>query len=234
MRIYRYGRVESTQDVAKELIRKGGIGRRAVRSSRSMNGEGGGGGEGAAGLVVVADEQMKGKGRLDREWISPAGGLYLSAVFESREGISLLAGVAVAKSLREIGIDAKIKWPNDIVVTEKKIAGILVEIFEDYAVVGIGVNMSGAPLPTATSVREQGMSISKDELLERIIKNFGTEDIFDDYRRMSATIGRHVRVEMVNSSVEGVARDIDEHGRLILECSGEIKKIASGDCIHLR
>ena len=62
MRIYRYGRVESTQDVAKELIRKGGIGRRTVRSSSSMNGEGGGGGEGAAGLVVVADEQMKGRG----------------------------------------------------------------------------------------------------------------------------------------------------------------------------
>ncbi|MCD6146595.1 MAG: biotin--[acetyl-CoA-carboxylase] ligase, partial [Thermoplasmata archaeon] len=184
--------------------------------------------------VVVADEQMKGRGRLDREWISPAGGLYFSAVFKNRNDISLLAGVAVAKSLREIGIDAKIKWPNDIVVTEKKIAGILVEIFEDYAVVGIGVNMSGAPLPTATSVREQGMSISKDELLEKILQNFEIEDIFDDYRRMSATIGRHVRVEMVNGSVEGVARDIDEHGRLILECSGEVKKIASGDCIHLR
>jgi len=234
MRIYRYGRVESTQDVAKELIRKGGIGRRAVRGS-SMNGKGGGGGgEGTVGLVVVADEQIKGRGRLDREWISPAGGLYFSAVFKNRNDISLLAGVAVAKTLQEFGINAKIKWPNDIIVGEKKIAGILVEIFREYAIVGVGVNMKEPPLPTATSVSEQGMSISKDELLERTIENFGTANVFEEYRRLSATIGRNVRVEMVNGSVEGVARDIDEHGRLILECNGEIKKIASGDCIHLR
>jgi len=221
MRIYRYGRVKSTQDVAKELIEKGELG-------------GAGAGIEAAGLVIVADEQMKGRGRLDREWISPAGGLYFSAVFKNRNDISLLAGVAVAKALQEFGINAKIKWPNDILVKEKKLAGILVEIFKRYAVVGIGVNIGEGPLQTATSVNEQGKSISKDELLEKILQNFEIENVFDEYRRLSATIGRYVRVEMVNGYVEGTAINIDEHGRLVLECNGGIKKIASGDCIHLR
>jgi len=204
MRIYRYDRVESTQDAAKKLIREG---------------QGG-------GLVVVADEQTRGRGRLGREWISLAGGLYFSAVFKKRDDISLLAGVAVAKSLREIGINAKIKWPNDVIVEGKKLAGILVEIFEGYAIVGVGVNMDEEPLPTATSVR--------DELLERIMKNFEIENVFDEYRRLSATIGKNVRVEMVNGSIEGTVVNIDEYGRLVVKCSDGLKKIASGDCIHLR
>ncbi len=217
MRIYRYGRVDSTQNVAKELIRRGGAA------------------EGRGGVpVVIADEQTNGRGRLDREWISPRSGLYFSAVLKKRDDMPLLAGVAVAKALKEFGIDAKIKWPNDIIVGEKKLAGILIEIFEGYSIVGVGVNMEAEPIPTATSVSEQGKSISKDELLERIMENFELRDTFNEYRKLSDTIGKRVRVNMVNGSVEGIASDIDEYGRLVLEFNGEIKKIASGDCIHLR
>jgi BirA family biotin operon repressor/biotin-[acetyl-CoA-carboxylase] ligase len=204
--------VDSTQRIAKELMGKGG----------------------GAGMVVVADGQSKGRGRLGREWISPSGGLYFSVVVKKRDAMSLLAGIAVAKALREFGLHAKIKWPNDILIKNKKIAGILVEIFCDHAIVGIGVNMDSAPLETSTSIREEGKSISGDALLEAILKNFEVGDVFYEYKELSDTIGRYVKIEMAGNSIEGKAIDIDRYGRLMVEKDGKVEKIASGDCIHLR
>ena len=105
MKIYRYGEVESTQKIAKQLIKKG-IER---------------------GCIIVADSQLEGRGRLNRNWISSPGGLYCSIVIESDNFLPVIVAVAVVTTLSQIGIDARIKWPNDILVVDKKIAGILYE-----------------------------------------------------------------------------------------------------------
>lgn len=213
VKICRYGKVDSTQNVAKELIEEGE----------------------EEGLVVIADEQSKGKGRLGRKWISPSDGLYFSVVVKKQGALPLISAVAVAKTLEEFGLRARIKWPNDVLVKNKKIAGIIIELFRNYAIIGIGVNMDTVPLKTSTAIKEQtGKSISKDILLKRILKNFEVEDAFCEYKRLSDTIGRFVRIEMIDGFVEGTAIDIDEHGRLMLKSEGKIRKITSGDCIHLR
>jgi len=98
--------VSSTQSVAKKLLSPGI----------------------SVGTVVVADKQEQGRGRLDRTWLSPAGGLYASIILQADPLISLRAGIAVAKGLRELGIKAELRWPNDVMVEGKKIGGILVEV----------------------------------------------------------------------------------------------------------
>ncbi|MBU2564874.1 MAG: biotin--[acetyl-CoA-carboxylase] ligase, partial [Candidatus Thermoplasmatota archaeon] len=150
MKIHHFKKVSSTNDVAKEIALKG-----------------------ERNFVVVADEQTKGKGRMGREWLSPIGGLYLSVVTKKNPMLPLISGVAVACSLKNFGLSTEIKWPNDVMVGDKKISGILIECFNDSCVVGVGVNINKPPLKTATSIKDEtGKNISKDTVLNSILKNF--------------------------------------------------------------
>jgi len=212
VKIYHFKKVSSTNDAAKEI---------ALSHERDF--------------VVVADEQTKGKGRMGREWLSPIGGLYLSIITKKNHLLPLISGVAVACSLQKFGLSIRIKWPNDVMVGDKKISGILIECLDDFAVVGVGVNIDKTPLKTAASIKDEtGKNISRDAVLKSILKNFekfSGKNVLDEYRKLSSTIGRRVKINTVKGDTEGKAVDVDEQGRLILE-SGEI--IVSGDVIHLR
>jgi BirA family transcriptional regulator, biotin operon repressor / biotin---[acetyl-CoA-carboxylase] ligase len=180
------------------------------------------------GSVVVADHQSAGRGRLDRRWEAPPGtALLASFVLRRNPILSLAAGVAVAEAC---GGDARLKWPNDLMVEGRKAGGILVEVAESKAIVGIGINLTAAP--PGAAVIDQG----RDELLEKLRERLAvwseaeSPDVLRRWRELSDTLGRHVRVELPGRTLEGVAEDIDEEGALVV---GD-EHVRSGDVIHLR
>ena len=218
------GRISSTQDIAKELVSSGA----------------------KVGTVIVADEQEHGRGRFGRTWLSPKGGLYASLILDSSPLLPLHVGIAVAEALRAealraVGINAMLKWPNDVLVGEKKIAGILIEIVDRRAIVGIGVNLATSPMETATDVaRETAIEVSRDDLLELILQRFTSTPpgtILDRYRAISATIGQAVRVEVAGPAgpgpIIGRAVGLDSSGRLVVAMGEEVYSVTSGECIHL-
>ncbi len=207
------------------------------------------------GTVVVAGTQEHGKGRFDRDWISPDGGVYLSIILYPAEQVSgfltILASLAVLDSVEEIsGLKAKIKWPNDVLVDGKKVCGILAVSGESpskgrYAIVGIGINIgidakahpeiaeSGTGLNAAS-----GLIISRNDLLSRLLENFEKR-----YTRMSegesqlaewsgalVTLGQKVTVKTSTNTYQGMAESVDAEGclRLRLE-NGELKILPAGD-----
>ncbi len=219
-RIIRYEQVSSTQELARELALSG-------------TGE---------GSVIIAEVQEHGRGRHGRAWLSPRGGLYASIIMRPDPLLPLRVGVAIARALREISISAMLKWPNDVLVRERKIAGILIEAVEQWAIVGIGINMEQTPLATATCVRgEASEAVTSDRLMRSILKKLEgvlSGEIVEDYEVLSATIGREVRIEIEGAEGESVicgrAIGIDRVGRLLVEAKGTRHTIVSGECIHLR
>ena len=214
-------------------------------------------GEGAENLVVLADEQTGGRGRLDREWAAPSGGVWLSAVLRPSMPpahaplVTLAAAVATATAAREAGIDAGIKWPNDVLVPtdegEKKLAGILTEMEGEadrvsWVVVGIGINanIDAEELPdTATSIREQVGDVDRRTFTQRVLERLDDlladeEAILDRWRDLALTLGRRVRVETPDGVVEGKAIDIERPGTLLVDTGTETVRVHAGDCEHLR
>jgi len=232
------------------------------------------------GQVLVAEEQTAGRGRLGRTWTSaPDASLTFSVLLRPatvpasrRAWLALVAGVAAASAVHTVtggtvtrgtvngGVDAVLKWPNDVLVGERKLAGILAEQSPDGAavVVGIGINVatsadalpvSPAGLP-ATSLLAEGASITREELLLEVLRHFERwyvafrsdpdpvrTGLLDAYRPLCATLGRQVRVELpVGRFMTGVARDIDPDGRLLVadEAGGPPTAISAGDVVHVR
>jgi BirA family biotin operon repressor/biotin-[acetyl-CoA-carboxylase] ligase len=199
------------------------------------------------GLVVAAEEQTAGRGRLDRTWESPPrAGLTLSVLVRpdlplDRWGwIPLLAGLAVARAVREHAeVDAVLKWPNDVLVDGRKVAGLLTEAVEGAVVVGIGLNVTTrqAELPhdQATSLRLAGATVTdRDTLLKAVVRSLadvlGDRD-FPSYRELCSTLGREVRVELPGGdSAVGIAEQVDDEGRLVVNGT----PYAAGDVVHLR
>lgn len=240
-----YKKVDSTNTVAYELAEKG------------MK----------EGLVVLAEEQAKGKGRQGREWISPSkGGIYMSCVLRPKMApneipkITLLAAVAVARALRETtGLNAMIKWPNDILVNNKKVCGILTEMKAeqdsiDFIVLGIGINVN-TPLKNlpkgATSLREElkhsGRTdpVSRIELARNVLEKLESDylrlkgkafrPIIEEWKSFSAMLGARIRVVMPNGALEGQAHTIDPDGSLVVRRdSGVLEKISAGDIVIVR
>ena len=191
------------------------------------------------GDVVVADQQTSGRGRFGRSWISPRGGLYVTAILPTDPLLSLKAGLALVRILRAASIPAGLKWPNDVLVDDRKIAGILTESDGVHSLVGIGLNLMLAPLETATCVAAFTDAIDRDEWAENIVSALaitakGALDL-DAYREACSTLGRRVRVEAVSgcSPIEGLATDVDGEGRLIVMTVDGEKTVASGECFHL-
>jgi BirA family biotin operon repressor/biotin-[acetyl-CoA-carboxylase] ligase len=214
----------------------------AVVSHRAAAGE-------PAGLVVVAERQLSGRGRLDRTWVSPArAGLTFSLLLRPDLPVAewgwlpLLSGVAVARALRaQAKVDAVLKWPNDVLVAGRKLCGVLAEIVAPGGLVlGIGLNVTTtrAELPHdgTTSLRlEDAATTDRDTLLRAILRELSTalgdvEAGRHAYRGLCATLGEPVRVELPTGSVEGRAERIDDDGRLVVAGT----PYGAGDVVHLR
>lgn len=208
----------------------------AVVAERARAGE-------PAGLVVVAESQTAGRGRLDRSWVSPPrAGLTFSVLLRPDPALlawqSLLGGVAVARAVREVAqVDAVLKWPNDVLVDGKKLCGLLAEVPVSGAVVlGIGLNVTTRadelPHAGATSLQLVGaVTVDREPLLKAVLRHLARPADRGDYRALCSTIGRRVRLELPDgTAVEGVADDVDTGGRLVVGGTA----YAAGDVVHLR
>ncbi len=213
--------------------------------------------EGREDVVVVAAEQTGGRGRLDRDWSSPPGGVYASLLVRpevpptSAPAFTLAAAVAVAETAREVGVDAHIKWPNDVLVDtgegEKKLCGILTEMEGEadrvsWVVVGPGVNVNvpAEDLPeTGTSVQQLVGAVSRRAFLQGVVERFDDlrgdlDAVLPRWRELSGTLGREVRVETPGGTVEGEAVDVEFPGTLVVETDDGTERVTAGDCEHLR
>lgn len=224
--------------------------------------------DGASDVVVLADHQTGGRGRRGREWSSPSGGVWASLVLRPDLPparvplLTLAAAVAVTDAAREAGVDAAIKWPNDVVVPDddserggRKLAGVLTEMEGEasrvsWVVVGTGVNVNVDPDDLdgdATSVRAEAGDVSRRVFVQRVLERFHAlradpDAVLDAWRERAATVGQRVRVDLGDETVEGAAVDVTEHGALVVDTGdsdgddgGSSERVVhAGDCQHLR
>jgi BirA family transcriptional regulator, biotin operon repressor / biotin---[acetyl-CoA-carboxylase] ligase len=234
--------VSSTQDYAKRLA-----------------------GEGAPeGTVVVARTQDQGRGRLVRRWLSPEGGLWFSMILRPAcrpsqvAGLTLLAAVSIAEAVNaKTGVKAGIKWPNDILVGNKKLGGILTEMKTemnviDYVALGVGLNVNvdtvNFPhdlLMPATSLKEEtGQELDIDEILDVCLENLTSDyglflsnfdDVMSRWKALSLVLGRRVIVAQPGRQIAGTAFDIDNDGALLVrDDEGATHIVHAGDLSILR
>ena len=218
------------------------------------------------GTALIAEEQLQGRGRADRAWHSPAGvGIYCSVILRPNfsparvQLLTLMAAVAVAHAItRNLNLSPGIKWPNDILVHNKKIAGILLETKSSptqilYAVLGIGVNVnhtsddlpSGLPAGASSLRIETGELVDREGLVCQVfaelenlyeeIRLRGSDSLLVEWRKLSITLGQGVRVLQGERVIEGRAMDVNEDGALLVkERDGSLTVVHAGDVEHLR
>ncbi len=239
-KIYSYKETSSTNDVAYNL---------AMHEEKE-------------GAIVIAESQTAGRGRMGRKWASPkAKGAYLSVILKPDilpkevSSITLFAALSVAKTIRELSnLTAFIKWPNDVLVNNQKVCGVLTEMNAEtdkinFVIIGIGVNINAKKelLPKgATSIMEEsGAELSRVEVVRSIFKNLDKyyklfnsgqrNEIIREYKELSNFLGVRVQVTYHDTKIEGYAVDIDKDGALILRMdSGLNEKILAGDVTMLR
>ncbi len=215
------------------------------------------------GAVVIAEQQMSGRGRQKRKWLSPKGGVWLSVVLKPNiptTKITLLpfvAALAACDAIRATGLDAQLKWPNDVMISGKKVAGILLDISAEsaqvnYAVIGIGINanVDSAAISARldgvkiTSISDElGRSVSRLDLVKALLENLeryylemeerGPIAILQKWKKNSEMLGHKVTVTQNNRTVRGVAADVNDDGSLLLRTSDGDINIVSGD-INIR
>lgn len=221
-------------------------------------------GEDVEGVVLVAEHQTAGRGRMGRIWSgAPRSQLTLSVGVGTRDvpaaawgWLPLATGVALVDAVATvIGDQATLKWPNDVLVCDRKLAGILAEVAptEQIIVVGIGLNVTltleEAGDPAAASLLDFGVEApDRDALLSRLLSELGRRvdawratrgsdgQLFYDYRSRSSTIGNPVRATLPGGpEIVGTATSIDEQGRLMIETyGGQTAAVSAGDVVHLR
>jgi len=235
-RIHYFPQIGSTMDAARDLAKKGA----------------------KDGTIVIAESQTHGRGRLSREWLSPQGGIYFSLILRPRMNpafaprINLMAAVAVAATIRKLfGLKAELKWPNDVLIQNKKVCGILAEMDAEMDVVnfvnvGIGINANNSVAQfekTATSLKDTlRREIARKEFLtvlleeiERRLSLLMKTDLIEEWKKLSVTLGKDVRVMSLGEEVVGRAVDIDATGALIVKGKdGSLRTVLVGDCVHLR
>ncbi|MEW6670556.1 MAG: biotin--[acetyl-CoA-carboxylase] ligase [Thermodesulfobacteriota bacterium] len=233
-KIHYFPEATSTMEIAKEMARKGC----------------------PHFTVVIAGRQQQGRGRLKRVWLSAEGGLYFTMVLRPpvptalSPRINFLASLVLAQTLQRLYcVDAKVKWPNDILVGGKKISGMLAEMEAEsdmvtFINIGIGVNVNNDPSdrePAATSLKKiHGKAFLRKKLLtdfldafENRLETLSLEAVIPEWKRHTLTLGRQVKIVTTRETVEGLAMDVDENGALLLELAdGSVKKIVSGDCFQ--
>jgi len=235
--IFYYESTDSTNDRAYEL---------------AENGE-------PEGTVVIAETQTHGKGRVGRKWLSPkGGGIYMSLLLrpgvETDEipAVTLIAAAAIVKAIKKTcGLEAGMKWPNDILISGKKVCGILTEIKAqpdrvDFLILGIGINVntpSGKLPPEGTSLRiESSSRVNRSALARCMLEELenaylrsreeGFISLREECKAMSLVLGKRVKVVEHHRAVEGLAVDIDEKGALIIRTDDRaLQRVFSGDVI---
>ena len=224
----------STMDIARELARKGC----------------------PDFTVVIAETQTSGRGRMDRSWWSPEGGLYFTLVMRPRIPsvmsplVNFCAAFVLARSLQEFcDVEARVKWPNDVLIQGRKVSGMLSEMEAagdqvSFVNIGIGINMNNElppDLPSATSIKNiSGKTCSRkaflSEFLDRLENRIHQPDlakVIEEWKSCSATLGQQVRIVSRQGITEGKAVDVDSNGALVVRTAdGTIKKIYYGDCFH--
>ncbi|MGH8889198.1 MAG: biotin--[acetyl-CoA-carboxylase] ligase [Acidothermaceae bacterium] len=220
----------------------------------------------AEGLVLIAEHQTAGRGRLDRAWSAPArSGLSFSVLLRPVDVpagrwplLPLVVGVGVARAVARVAeVDVALKWPNDLLVGERKLGGILAERVETpagpAAVVGVGLNVTlrEAELPVATAISlalAGANTTDRDTVLRAALRGIagqynswrsaggdGDASVLPGYRELCSTIGRQVRVQLAGDRVlEGDAVDVDGDGSLVVHTSSGKEIVTAGDVIHLR
>jgi len=232
--IHYFPQVSSTMDAAKDLARK---------NCPDFT-------------VVIAGRQTAGRGRLNRQWVSDDGGLYFTLVLRPdipvpiSSRVNFLAALTLARVLREMyGIEAAVKWPNDILVDDRKLSGMLSELEAEadrvfFINIGMGINVNNDPTavePGAVSLKTiLGREISRIRLLTRFLDEFEKrlkkaefENVISEWKRYTVTLQRQVKIVTRREVSEGMAVDVDANGALVLELSdGTQKIIVYGDCFH--
>ena len=217
------------------------------------------------GTIVLADAQSQGRGRLGRHWVSPRGkGLYVSVILRPQvppewgSRTTLAAGVALAVAIEELGVRPSLKWPNDMMVGHRKVAGILTDVsFQKNriasVIVGVGVNVNTRREDFPVSIRDvatslrlrAGRSIPRVTLLQRFLRQLEAwyellcqgsfERILKTWRNYESILGSLVEVYMPGSRLLGVAEDIDAHGGLLVRDNmGHLHQIMVGDVVRCR
>ena len=233
-RVHHFAQVDSTMRLARELARKGA----------------------PQGTLVTAEIQTGGRGRLDRSWMSPPGGVYLTLV--ARPGaavvmaprINLVASVAVSTAVEHLlGVPARVKWPNDVLVDGKKLCGILAEMEAEldavrFVNVGIGLNanshVSELQVGAVSLVELLGHPIDRKAIARAIVEGIlarlpvlDKPQVLDEWRNRAYTLGRDVIISGRDEVTEGVAVDIDDFGALIVRrVDGSVTTVVAGDCVH--
>ena len=207
----------------------------------------------AEGLVLVCEEQGSGRGRRGAAWFSPKGeSLAFSillrpvAVKSMWSRLSLTAGLAVAEALEKFVPLAEIKWPNDVQIGGKKIAGILVEAGADFVIVGIGINVNSEHFPeglAATSLKSAtGNEVSRAEVLLEVVKRLAMHaprivkdfpEMLEGVKERCALTGKRVSLTYAEKRVEGFVKGIGADGELLVEIQGKLEKIFQADEIRV-
>lgn len=233
-RILYYANIESTMDKAIEEAEEGAD----------------------EGLIVVAEEQSNARGRFKREWISPPGNIYLSILLRPTINvlpyISLISGLSVVQSInKSTNLQSATKWPNDVIIDNKKVAGILTEGVisksnTSYSIVGIGINVNTNPATMSNKLSLEATSlsdltntpVSREKVLLNLIHELdqlyvtANNGIFpiEEYRQTIDTLGKKIDVTWGNERYSGVAKDIDNNGNLILRLNdGSVKTLLAGE-----
>lgn len=205
------------------------------------------------GLILIADEQTAGRGRRGAAWLSPKGeNLAFSVLLRPTESkalwhrLSLAAGLAVAEALEAYVPVAEIKWPNDVRVSGKKIAGILVEAGVDFVIIGIGINVNSTGFPeelAATSLREElGEETDRAEVLRGVVNRLsrrageigvGFEGILKSIRERCALTGHRVSFLAADKRREGAVKGIGTAGELLVEIDGVTESLVQADEVRI-
>jgi len=222
--IYHFNKVSSTNNVARAYAADGVL----------------------EGTLIIAEEQIKGKGRLGRKWISPSGGIWFSIILRPEispidaSKITILTGVAVAKAIEiETGLKVQLKWPNDVLIDGKKVVGILSEMSAEadkvnFVVVGLGINVNFDMKVFPEELRDKattlkkllGIEVDRVILFKTVLKEFEKayfslkegdfKKVLSEWRNLCEMLGKRVKILALDKEMEGEALDIDEHGGLLL------------------
>ena len=219
------------------------------------------------GSVIIAEKQTGGKGRSGRKWVSPKGGIWLSLILYPKFDISITtlfpiaSSLALSKSIEQVfKISPELKWPNDLTIKSKKIAGMLVDVSLESnkiekLVLGVGINFDVDVKSIEKKLKNTSNFYGVASLgdykkdvkapyfvqvffieLEKIYESLNKKDIkkiISEWTKRSSTIGKEVEIETVNGKIKGKAIKIDEDGALVINSNNKITKIIAGDVIHL-
>tara|TARA_B100000427_G_scaffold60037_1_gene47249 strand:- start:157 stop:1158 length:1002 start_codon:yes stop_codon:yes gene_type:complete len=240
-RVYYFEELDSTQNFAQQIA-----------ADKKEN-----------GTIVIAEKQTSGRGRLDRKWTSPKGGIWFSLIIHPKFDVSsstlipILSAVALSKSIKKIlGVETEVKWPNDIILNGKKVAGILVDASVqanniDYLILGIGINfdidikklekrLSKTPnFYGVNSLRENNNKTPPKILLKEFLfqfeKNLSSLDkgekakIVKEWTKKAAGIGRKITINTSSGKISGISQGIDTDGALKIKTKKKIERVLVGD-----